>query len=118
MGILCELRNWGSKEKLNYFNSIELENVIINIIINNNVKGLKRKRKENIYYIYFVLATRVTKIHSLYFWSFGRPILMVRAPGRWQTGKNDKGASRFIWGGGNFEPPHASFIDQNEGFIV
>ena len=51
MSILCELRNWGRKGKLNYFNSIGLEAVIINIIVNNNIKGLKRKRKENIYYI-------------------------------------------------------------------
>ena len=65
MSILCELRNWGRKGKLNYFNSIGLENVIIN----NNVNGLKRKRKENIYYIYIFLATRVTKIRIQDFWS-------------------------------------------------
>ena len=80
MGILCELRNWGRKRKLNYFNSIGLENVIIN----NNVKDLKRKRKENIYYIYFVLATRVTKIQIQDFWSSRRPL--VQGSGRPELG--------------------------------
>ena len=88
MGILCELRNWDRKGKLNYFNSIGLENVIINIIINNNVKGLKRKRKKKILYIYIVLATRVTKIRIQDFWLSGHPL--VQGSGRLELGSFGK----------------------------
>ena len=76
MDILCELRNWGKKGKLNYFNSIRLEN----IIINNNVKGLKRKY----IYIYIFLATHVTKIQIQDFWSSRRPL--VQGSGRPELG--------------------------------
>ena len=34
--ILCKLRKWGREENWITFNSIKLENVIINIIINND----------------------------------------------------------------------------------
>ena len=51
-------------------------------------------------------------------WDFGLPVtrqVLVRAPGARQKSKN-KGSSRFTWGGGKFDPPHASFVDQTNGF--
>ena len=46
MRILCELRFEGRKGRLNYFNSIKQEIVIINIYINNNnIKSLKEEKK-------------------------------------------------------------------------
>ena len=74
MRILCELRFGVEKEKLNYFNSIGLENVIINIIINNNVKGLRRERKGKHIVYMFCFGHRVTKIRIAGFWSSGRPV--------------------------------------------
>ena len=53
----------------------------------------------------------LTNFRTQWFWPTSRPEQGSKA-------KIKRGSSRFTWGGGKFKQPHASFVDQTQGFIV